>query len=304
MRSSHATTTTRRRLAAATATGLIAGVSLLATPAIAVSAAVPYSCTITELPGRTYEFNAVHDTDADASMTVGQTKAITGTSTVTIPDDLRGAARGVLMATKVVGTAVLKSSQGDINATIPVTPIPAASGTFDIKASGSAGTLAPTAPGTINLTAGAFSALLDFQDDSGASKFKATVVCGVKDGSTPTVDTVNVVAAGQPTPTPTPAAKVATTTKLTAKHAAATGKATIKATVKAADSSSTAGKITLVLKKGSKKIKTVTTSVSASGAAKAVFKKVKAAGKYTVTSSFAGSATTNASTSKVTFKVK
>ena len=119
------------------------------------------------------------------------------------------------------------------------------------------------------------------------------------------VDTVTVTGGTAPTPAPTPTTapvvKADTTITARVKFAAAKKKATVAVAVKAAAGSAT-GKVTITLKKGRKLVKTVTADL-AQGKARAVFKKIAAKGTYKVAVSYAGSATTNASTGRTTFKV-
>lgn len=286
---------------------VVAGSTLLAPPAQAVSGNMVFVCTT---PLGDKEFVTVADTNLPDTLPEGQTTPVTVTAKVTIPADVAGAAYNGLGARTVEGTAVVKSTLdgaavSDINETIPSTPVPA-SGPLTVTATGSATPFTGSA-GAHVFKAVSYTATLVFKKQDGSEALTVNTTCTPK-VTTPaqdlTVDTVTVLAPGQPVPPPPPATKAATTTKLTAKYARASGKAIVKATVRVADASSAAGRITLVLRRGTRKIKSITATVSSSGAAKAVFKKVTKKGKYTVTGSFAGSATVSPSTGKVTFKVR
>ncbi len=322
MRSSHAPNTARKLLAAATISGFAVGSALMAVPASAASGTLTYNCTVPVLGAKT--FTAVMDTDAPASLASGAaTPVLTGLAKVTVPADLVDPMRDVLEAKTIEGSADVKTALDAVEATnglsIPPTQIPA-SGPVVLNATGPLYTVTGGAAGASHkITMGNFVAKMFLKKADGSNAGIFTIPCTAAAGQNMLVDTIAVAPVGSPTvPAPGPitvpgtpvpgapgtAAKSATTTKLKAKVSKKASKAVVKAKVSAADSSSTAGKIKLVLKqKGSKKSKTVSTKVNSSGAAKAVFKKLKK-GKYTVKATFAGSNTTNASKGKVSFQVK
>ncbi|MGA8245297.1 MAG: Ig-like domain repeat protein [Nocardioides sp.] len=97
--------------------------------------------------------------------------------------------------------------------------------------------------------------------------------------------------------------KDTTKTSESAKYSAKKKTATGTAKVKSHFGSKVTGKVKFTLKKGSKKIKTITGKVNKKGVAKASFKKLKAKGKYSITAKYTGSKTLKGSGDKATFKV-
>lgn len=315
---------------AAVSVAVMAGTALLATPANSASTSMVFSCTT---PVGPKDFITVADTDVPATMVAGATAPITTTAQVTIPEDLVGLLRDVVGARRVDGSAVTKSTLdgtplADVNHTIASMPLPA-SGALTVTALGTPANYTGTV-GTHVIKAASYTAHLVFHKDAG-DPFVVDTTCTpqtVDNNGTPdntaddkplvqdlTVDTfkVNPAPAGTPTPTPTVKptvtptvtpvpAKSDTTTKVAAKYNKTTDKAKVKVVVKAVSGEAT-GSVKVILKRGSKKVKSVSAKL-VSGTAKVVFKKISRPGKYKVIAKYPASSTTNASSGKDTFKVR
>ncbi|UUZ58436.1 Ig-like domain repeat protein [Nocardioides sp. B-3] len=290
--------TLSKKISAAAVSALIVGGSApVMVPAEAASQTLNYTCPVLNEPK---QFKLTADTTLPDTAVAGS--AITGTTSasVVIGDDVRDTMYGFIGARQVKGTATISAtafgSAASLAATIPLTPVPA-SGELTIPASGPVALTAPTTTGVHEIHAGNFTTQITLVKEDNSEVGPIQLNCTLDAGQNTLIDTVTVTAA----PTPPPVVKVDTSTTAKAKYAAATKKATVKVVVKAASGGAT-GKVAVTLKKGSKKIKTISVNLAA-GKAKAVFKKVKAKGKYKVTASYAGSPTTNPSSGMTTFKV-
>ena len=155
--------------------------------------------------------------------------------------------------------------------------------------------------GDVAIVAGDFTAVLAGKDGSGNPTLLSpyTIPCKLQAGQNALVDTVKVVAPGEVVPV-----KVDSKTTVKAKFAKKKKAITANAKVVGTDGKPGTGKVKVTLKLGKKKVKTIQAKLSATGAAKAVFKKISKKGKYTVEVAYAGSATQNASKAKATVKVK
>ncbi|QIK75964.1 hypothetical protein [Nocardioides piscis] len=299
---------------AAVSVAVMAGTALLATPANSASTSMVFSCTT---PVGPKDFITVADTDVPATMVAGATAPITTTAQVTIPEDLVGLLRDVVGARRVDGSAVTKSTLdgtplADVTHSIASMPLPA-SGALTVTAVGTPANYTGTV-GTHVIKAASYTAHLVFHKDAG-DPFVVDTTCTpqtVDNNGTPdntaddkplvqdlTVDTFKVDPA--PTVTPVPA-KSDTTSKVTTKYSAKSNNAKVKVVVKAASGQAT-GSVKVTLKRGSKKVKSVSAKL-VSGTAKVVFKKISRPGKYKVIAKYPGSSTTNASSGKDTFKVR
>jgi hypothetical protein len=97
--------------------------------------------------------------------------------------------------------------------------------------------------------------------------------------------------------------KDTTTSKVKAAYSAKKNIAKGTAVVKSKYGTKATGKVKFTLKKGTHKIKTITSKLNKKGIAKAAFKGVKAKGKYSITGKYTGSATLKGSSGKARFKV-
>lgn len=187
------------RKIAATATLALAAGSLstiaMAPAAQAESAALNYTCGVPILGDQT--FTVVADTDAPDSIGVGDTFTPTVTSTVTIPDNVSGAIKGILGAETAEGTAVAQTlvngEPSSVDLTVPVTQIP--DGPLEVVATGEGAPVTASEPGEIELTTGDFSSHLLFKKADGSEALTADVDCTLDEGQDATVDTVTVVTA-------------------------------------------------------------------------------------------------------------
>ena len=285
--------------------------SIIGAPAGAESGSLKYTCT--DPLNQTRAFTVKADTNAPASVKVGETFTPSVTATVTAPDALRATlydtagARTVEGSTNAQGKSTsfaftVNGAAGELPATIPVTPVPA-SGDLVVNATATGAPVTATAAGSIKITAGNFTAVLAGKNGTGGASLLSpyTIPCTLDAGQDATVDTVQVTPA---TTTPPPApVKVDSTTKATAKYAKKAGKAVVKAKVAGSDGTKGSGKVKVTLKLG-KKSKTVNARLSASGKAKAVFKKITKPGTYKVKVSYAGSETQGSSKDKTTLNVR
>ncbi|UUZ58435.1 hypothetical protein [Nocardioides sp. B-3] len=202
--------------------------------------------------------------------------------------------------------------------TSPITPTPGpgllmvANPGFNVQIRCSPGTVAGSEPGVVTLIdpAAAFAPTAAITPPTIPPTTLPTTPPTTPPTTTPTTTapattapTTAAPTTTTPTTTPAPPAKQNTTTAAKAKYSTAKKKATVTVAVKGADGKPGTGSVKVTVKLGTKKIKTITAALSSSGVAKAVFKKIAAKGKYKVTVKYAGSATTNASSGKTTFKV-
>ena len=276
----------------ATASLVTAGAGVLA-PAEAASSSLDYTCAVPVLGDVT--FGVVNDSNAPATMYVGQSKAITLTSKVTIPASMANALYA-LGGRTADGTAVAKGGIGGKATTstlkVPTTDIPQ-DRDLTAVATGSGGTYKATRAGRITLTAGDFTSTLNVYDGSGAPmtglvNSPVTVQCTAPAGVNTAFDTITVK-------------KDTTKTKVAPK--AKGKKVTTKVTVKTAHGSTAKGKVTVLVKKGKKTVEKKKATLKKGKATVKLPKKLKK-GKYAVTVKYAGNAGLKGSTGKHTVKVK
>ena len=269
----------------------------------ATAGQLSYTC---EAPFGPYTFKVSADTDLPQSAPPGAALSGTATYTVVIPDNLRNLMYDTTNARFVEGTAAIQATTfgaaGSLSGTVPKTAIPA-SGELTVVASSAVVATAPATPGAYQIVAGDFTTKIKLtkQDGSPADVIsEIDVPCTLNAGQDAVVDTLTVDPAA---PIPTPATKVDSTTTAKAAYAKKAKKAVVKVKVVGADGTPGTGKVKVTMKLG-KKTKTLRASLSASGKAKAVFKKVTKKGKYVFTTVYAGSATQNPSKKKVVLRIR
>lgn len=274
-------------------TGLAVATIGLVAPADA-AASVDYTCS-TAIGNQT--FTAVNDSNAPATMFVGQSKPITLTSTVTIPASLTGALYG-LGGRTADGTATAHGTIGGKSTTskltVPTTTIPSDEA-LTVVARGKGGTYKATKPGKVALKAGDFTSVLNVYDAdgkplSGLVTSPVTVPCTAPTTGT-TFDTITVK-------------KDTTKTKAAAADVKKGKKATVKVTVKPAHGTTPTGKVKVLVLKGKKTIEKKTVALKKGKATVTLPKKLKKKGTYTATAKYAGSSTLVKSSGTHTFKVK
>lgn len=278
-----------RPFAALAATALVAGG--MVGGAVQASAAVtdaPFNCSLPLLGAKVFTVSA--DATFPAKVEAGKNSSYAFTAKVAIPDDVRRDARAFL-GSSVRGTAKVPGSVGgqavSVNATIPTIEIPATEGPLVVEVKGTGSFVAPGA-GPAPLTVQSFETALSFTKD-GVEGSPLAISCS--SAAPVTIATVQVV---KPVAAPKPVAKAASRTKVAIKKKGrnVTATVTVKAGKKAA-----AGKVKVVLKQG-KKAKKVTLKLNRKGVARATFKRV-AKGKFTITATYAGNATTKRSVKSV-----
>ncbi|WP_109507558.1 Ig-like domain-containing protein [Nocardioides speluncae] len=279
---------------AAVAVAALAGagltVGLTTAPAGAASGTITYTCT-TALGAS--DMAVTLDSTLPAQMAPGATANYDLAAGVTVPEGLVNAARDVLQAATVEGSV---AATGDINGApvtgnlaIPVTNLPA-SGSLPLAANGTGGQVAPTAPGSLVLKAGNFTADLIFKKADGSQAyFIDDMPCVVK-AATPaqntTVDTVKVVAPS-------------TTTLALARSTAAYGQATTATATVSSAFTAPAGSVVFTV--GGK---TITKAISA-GKATVTLPTLNAGKTYAVKATYkpASSAPYTASSATKSLKV-
>ncbi|MFC6153737.1 DUF6801 domain-containing protein [Nocardioides yefusunii] len=280
-----------RRSFAALATSAVAASGLVAlSPAASAAASdVPFNCALPFLGAKVFTVSA--DATFPAKVQAGKASSYEFVATVSIPDDVRRDARG-LLGEKVSGSATVPSTLGSqaltVAATIPTVEIPTTEGPLVVQVKGKGNFVAPAA-GTAAVTVKDFDAALVFNKngvDGSPFKIKCSAASAVE------IATVKVTAA--------PKAPVKATSKTTVKIAKKGKKATATVTVKVGKKAA-AGKVSVSLKQG-KKTKKVTVKLNAKGVGKATFSKL-AKGKFTVKATYAGNAKTKGSKKSVMGKI-
>ncbi|HEX7739884.1 MAG TPA: DUF6801 domain-containing protein [Marmoricola sp.] len=290
----HARTRVSGAAAAVATAGLaIATVGLVA-PAEATSAALTYDCNAPVI-GST-PFTVVNDSNAPATMFVGQSKALTITSKVTIPSSMVGLLYAVGGRT-ADGTATAQGTLGgratSTTLKVPTTTIPQSSD-LTVTATGPGGTFKATKPGTVTLAAGDFTSTLNIYDTNGdplSGISPATVPCTAPSGVSTTFDKITVK-------------KDTTATKVAAANVRKGKKASVKVTVRSTHGTTPTGKVKVQVKKGKKTVETKTVTLKKGNASLTLPKKLKKKGTYTVAAKYAGSGTLVTSSGTHKFKVK
>ena len=272
--------------------GLVTASAGFLAPANAAGTPLTYSCNAPVL-GPT-PFTVTNDSNAPATMYVGQSAAIKLTSKVTIPGSMASLLYAVGGRT-ADGTATAKGTIGGKATTstlaVPTTTIPQ-EGDLTVTATGNGGTYKATKPGRVTLTAGDFTSTLNIYDEDGAPLTgisPATVPCTAPAGANTTFDTITVKK---------DKTKVKVATRAKGKKVAA------KVTVKTAHGSTAKGKVTVTVKKGKKTVEKKKAHLNKHGKVTVKLPKKLKKGKYTVTVKYAGNAGLKGSTGKHTIKVK
>ncbi|MDR7251131.1 hypothetical protein J2X46_000103 [Nocardioides sp. BE266] len=277
-----------------------------AVPAVAASDNLAYACK--DPLNRDFTFTVTADTNAPASIKVGESFTPTVTAKVTVPNALRETLASLGAATVEGGTNAagestsfgfaVNGAAGQLPASVPVTTVPA-SGDMVVPATAVGTAITPTAEGTVKLTAGNFTAVLAGKTSGGGastlSPYKVT--CTLNPGQDATVDTVAVTADG----TLPPSAVQATTTKVSGSYAKKQSKIVARIKVGSADKAA-GGTAKVKVTRGKKKVKSLRVDVT-KGKAKVVLTKVTKPGTYTITVSYKGDATHAKSTGKAKVKV-
>lgn len=209
------------RLVALTSAAALGMGALIAAPAQAATGPKDYTCTLSLLGAQTFSVDT--DTDAPASVYLGQSFTPTITSKVTLPAELVDAMRNAGIG-KIDGTADADSYKNGVKETAKLsfarTDVPAAVGSsMVIEAKGAATAATPTATGAYTLGSGNFNTTLKLYNADGTPYVlpQETATC-TSDGVPHLADTVDVKAA------------VASTTTLAVEPASAAYGAAVKAT--------------------------------------------------------------------------
>lgn len=186
-----------KKLVATATLALAAGsLSTIATSpaAHAESDELTYTCTVPILGDQS--FTVVADTNAPASVTVGDTFTPKVTATVTIPENVRGAVYGLLDARTAEGTGqaqtLVDGVASTVDLSVPTTEIPD-SGSLTVVATGTGAPVEATEAGEIVLSTGDFTSHLEFKKEDGSEALTADVPCSLDEGQDATVDTVTVI---------------------------------------------------------------------------------------------------------------
>ncbi|GAA3521105.1 DUF6801 domain-containing protein [Nocardioides daeguensis] len=277
--------------------GLAASTAVVIGTAGAASAAtLSYDCTVPILGQKTFATDIT--TNAPATVAPGSSVTPTVTMTMTVPDDLAGAFRG--MADQIEGSIsaghTVDAAAAPTSITIPRGPVPASgqivltgTGTMPTITAGEAGSTRTIAAGPQQVT------MKLFKDGEPAALMPvADLSCTLAPGQSTVISTITAAGGGTAGPGAT-----ASSTTVKARYAKKSRKATVTATVTPA---SATGSVTFTLKKGTT-VKTQTVAV-AGGTAKGSFKKLKP-GRYTVTASYSGAGgTVGASSATTKLKVR
>lgn len=282
-----------RTIATAGAVALAAGsTAVLGTAGSASAATLSFDCNVPILGAQT--FSATITSNAPTTLPTGSSTTPSVTTVMTVPAALADTMRGLLGVTSLSGvihsTTLVNGVAKVVDLTIPSMPAGATGTDVPLQATGVLAPITAGAPGsTTTLAAGAQDVVMSLVTGSGTSPFD--VPCTPSTGQSTTLGTITSVKDGSKT-----ADKTAFSTK--------THQATSTATVRSAHGVVKAsGKVVFVLKRGAKKVASVTRTLS-NGHASAVFKNVRTKGGYTVTASYAGSKTLKASTGSSRFQVR
>jgi hypothetical protein len=267
---------------ASSAALLIAGMA--ASPALAAPATVSYTCGPVTLP------ITIDPGTLPTSLAAGQkVKQSFASANVHLDAGTVGVAQAQGW-TAVSGTSTGDGTDGGTvyKLTIPQTAVPQTAGsTLDLPATGSL-TLQPTKAGSYKVFAGTATAFIQGYNASGPAN-SITLPCTPPTDGSNSFGTIKVN-------------KDTTKTKASASDAGTTVKG--KAKVKSHFGLKPTGKVTFTLMSGSHKVGTAKGKLSATGVAKATFKNVTKAGKYTLKAAFKGDKALKGSKGSATVKVK
>lgn len=179
-----------------TAVGLTSGVP----GAGAASPAIDYACTVEGLTGP-FPLPVVLDTDAPGRMAVGQAAQVTMTASAVLKAPQAQEASTAFGATQFDGSWVVNATFGAAAAnptqTLARTQLTDQTIAHDVPFAASSAAfsfVAPSTPGSIDVTAGNLTGTLAFYDGSGAPKGSKTISCTAPPGKPAVIDTINVVA--------------------------------------------------------------------------------------------------------------
>ncbi|MBM7515300.1 DUF6801 domain-containing protein [Nocardioides nitrophenolicus] len=279
---------TLRSVSAGAVLGLAATTAVvLGTSTPASAAAIDFDCA---LPiGGTDTFTADITTNAPATIPAGTSITPMLNVALTVPEgtaDLLRLFQPDQVGGTVQGTTLVDGVARTTTITVPPTAVPA-SGPIVVSGTGTMAAITAGTEGASHQIAAGNQAVTITIYKTGQAPTPIDVPCTPAAGSNRVISTIGVTAAP------------ASTTTVKAKYAKKARKAKVSATV-SAPGATPAGTVTFTLKKG-KQVKTKTVAVTA-GRAKAVFKKVTAKGRYTVTASYTG--TVGASTGTTKLKVR
>lgn len=244
-------------------------VATLGSPALAADKTFAYTCTTLGPVGVNYDAGTL-----PTSMVAGQKVTQAATLTVNLVAEQVQGVEDNYLATNVGGSAA-NTNAGDplsFAFALPTTDLPDPAADIAIVSSTGTETLRPVTAGEWTVAPGDLSAPLTLSTPGG--DVQATVTCLAPTDGSNALGTIKVT-------------KDTTTTKLSHTYNAKRHIVGGTATVKSHYGLRATGKVTFVLKKGTKRIGKVVASVK-NGKAKASFKKVTKAGKYTLTASYGG----------------
>lgn len=188
---------TARTVAVGGAIGMLCATAAV-TPASADTGALAYTCSASILTNQ--RFTATVRGTAPATATVGEAITLQNFSaTVSVNASATGTLYFFIGARSVTGTAALQiAAEGSglpaatADMQVPVTPVPS-SGELTVQATGPAPTFTPTAAGTVQFQAGAFTAALVTTNANGGTS-NIPVNCVLNAGQQTTIATTTVVA--------------------------------------------------------------------------------------------------------------
>jgi hypothetical protein len=264
--------------------GIVAVAGMIATvaPAVAATGGGAYPCSVESNAAGSFTINA--DTNAPASVVKATTLKPTLTSTIRFPAAFIIGLKSEGSFTKfnqstVVTTVLTNGDSSTVTQTFPAKNFPA-SGPMTVVATGTMGSVTPSAAGSVVYVPGNVSMTLQ------TGSFALGATCTVP-SSPPSIDTVTVTNSGTTPLPPPPASKIATSTTEGIKYSAATKTVKIGATVKPVSGAAPTGKVTFSIVRAGKVIKHGSEAL-VHGKARIVFKHVKK-GAAKVIATYSGS---------------
>jgi hypothetical protein len=282
--------------AAALAAGLLAAPSMAGVSNLTATQ-VPYSClnNITK-PKVDFAF----DLPATTTLVAGQKVPMSGTMHVDLPPGATNLLINTLHWDHFTGVvkAPSPSSTLGINLTVPLTAVGAPDTPTPVDTNvGNAYLDYPTA-GTKTIAAGSFTATLTGFSGGNQVGNPVAIPCVLDTGADGTL------LDGTAQPVTVTVTKDASKTVAKAKYAAAKHQVTGTATVKGKTYGLVgSGKVTFILKKGTKTIATHTGKLNKKGVATTLFKSVSKKGKWSITAKFPGNGGLKASKARAPFTV-
>jgi hypothetical protein len=257
-------------------------VGALASPALAATKDVTYTCATLGDTATTFDFGTIK-----SKMVAGETDKHAMSQTIHLTAMQGGLAK--TLGNSVSGKLTAKGAGGTMPFTMDVPSTVLNGGAQDISATGT-GTIRPLAAGTWTVKLGSMTAALVLSGGAGGDT-PVTDSCTAPSGAAKNLGTITVSK---------DKSKTTTTAKYNAKKHVATGTAKVKG---ATFSLAGTGKVKFTLKKGTKTIKALTGKLNAKGVASVDFKSLTKKGKYSITASFAGDDGLKASSGKASFTV-